>query len=949
MPEPNPRQRELIEAHDGIYVVDAGAGTGKTFTVTRRYGAILDEHDLDPADVLLLTYTNAAADEMTDRIVDHTERDIAELHDAPIGTFHSRCHELLRRYGVEAPRYLGLADDITHTTEVVEDPGVERLLFEEFYDRFTEAHPEHTEIEQVLRDPGTILGLLRKLASKGIVPTADGWYRNGRRALLGELEAFEAAFEAANEPNEGANGPTQSDLRKRLGSYGRDHSHPPDAPEKHDIRGGRGTKQIGREWATRAFEEDRRELVEYVHDVYLEYLSYALGRNYLTFGMLQLFAFVMLCEDHELRDSIGYEYLMIDEFQDTSEIQFKLALLLMDDPNLCVVGDWKQSIYSFQYADVENITQFETRLQRFSSDLNDDHQRIDLRGREPTWIKLTENYRSPQEIITFAENALTTPATSKETIDNPAAIRDRITQLNAAAKAHEPNIEAITTEDEVAGVLTKLQHIVDNPEYAVGEEQTPPSYGDIAVLSRTHSFGRDLLEQADAAGIPVAYDGDIELFDTDEAKLVLAWLRILEYDGERGWAVVLEQAGLTYKGIEQCLEREEYPAEMVAFRDELAEHTRVDAIARAVLDRYGFVGETADAVVTTIRSTRSVTDFTNGDVIRYLERGIEQGWTRSVDAADTEDAITIQTIHAVKGLEHPIVLLANMNRHAFPGGGGGGGRLRYHTEAGIRQTHQVADIDGLPHVFRNWCWDLINAASPPDYDEERRLLYVALTRAEDHLLLSAGETPNRFFEELPVESMEIEPSVREEPHRETVQTQLGFEVPTETGPVGLSPHDLMEDVFDEAVEGRGMAHGQAVHDFAEAYVKGTTREPEGDDECNVAAFIDSLSGELRTEESIFLPITLEDQQVSLAGYVDLIAIEDEQVRLIDFKTDRSERAIEEYRKQLSVYYHVLDAVYADRTVEAAIYFTAFDRYETIEPLALDELTELITEELAARR
>jgi len=67
---------------------------------------------------------------------------------------------------------------------------------------------------------------------------------------------------------------------------------------------------------------------------------------------------------------------MIDEFQDSSEIQFKLALLLADTNNVCVVGDWKQSIYSFQYAAVENITEFESRLDRFVDELNEDHERV---------------------------------------------------------------------------------------------------------------------------------------------------------------------------------------------------------------------------------------------------------------------------------------------------------------------------------------------------------------------------------------------------------------------------------------------------------------------------------------------------------------------------------------------------------------------------------------------
>ena len=118
-------------------------------------------------------------------------------------------------------------------------------------------------------------------------------------------------------------------------------------------------KQIPADVAECVFEDDRTALKQFVHDVYHAYLEFALRRNYLNFGFLQLFAFVLLCEDHDLRERLGYEYVMVDEFQDSSEIQFKLMLLLAGTDNICVVGDWKQSIYSFQYADVDNIREFD--------------------------------------------------------------------------------------------------------------------------------------------------------------------------------------------------------------------------------------------------------------------------------------------------------------------------------------------------------------------------------------------------------------------------------------------------------------------------------------------------------------------------------------------------------------------------------------------------------------
>jgi len=146
-------------------------------------------------------------------------------------------------------------------------------------------------------------------------------------------------------------------------------------------------------------------LKNFVHDVYHEYLEFALSRNYLNFSFLQLFAFVLLCDDHRLRDDVAFEYVMIDEFQDSSEIQFKLALLLANTNNVCVVGDWKQSIYSFQYAAVENITEFESRLDRFVDELNEDTS--ECRGR-PARSSISNSSRTTGRRRTF----LTFPSTA---------------------------------------------------------------------------------------------------------------------------------------------------------------------------------------------------------------------------------------------------------------------------------------------------------------------------------------------------------------------------------------------------------------------------------------------------------------------------------------------------------------------------------------------------------
>lgn len=142
MTAPNDQQQDLIDSKQGIHVVDAGAGTGKTFTVTRRYAEIVDQDDVEPEDVLLVTFTNNAATEMKDRIVAHCDYGMRELSDAPIQTFHSLCHDILMEHGFEAPTLLGIDDRITGSTRVLEDENVEKAQFREFIRRFSDDHPE---------------------------------------------------------------------------------------------------------------------------------------------------------------------------------------------------------------------------------------------------------------------------------------------------------------------------------------------------------------------------------------------------------------------------------------------------------------------------------------------------------------------------------------------------------------------------------------------------------------------------------------------------------------------------------------------------------------------------------------------------------------------------------------------------------------------------------------
>ena len=950
-PTPNDRQRELIENTEGTYLVDAGPGTGKTFAVARRYGRIVDRPEVEPEDVLLATFTRSAATEMRERIVDRSAYALRELADAPIRTFHSHCHDVLREHGHAAPTHLGLDERITGSMRLVDDELIEAERFREFFGAFRDDHPEHAAFYRVLPEPGELLGLIRELASKGIFPTTDGWYRDGEAHLDGDFEAFKELFDAANRPRN--DGRKQSELREDLSGFGRDKAYPPDAPSKSELRGGRGTKRLDDDVAREAFREDRSDLKAFVHDAYVEYLRFALRRNYLTFGFLQLFAFVLLRENPRVREAAQFEYVMVDEFQDTSEIQFKLALLLSGADNFCAVGDWKQSIYSFQYADVRNILEFEERLERFTADLNDDAERVELDGSDLTRIGLRENYRSTASVIDLSERAIAAPATGGEDVDAPL---DDVVELSSNAAFDNTVVEGIRHEDEHEAVLSKVQDIVGDDDYAVeGEdgEPRPPEYGDVAVFTRTRDYGRELLDVAEEYDFPLAYDGGVELFRTDPAKLLLAWLRILESDADRGWAVVLERAGYAFDEIDRVLETGSYPDDPAAFRDALRELESVGAVARRVLDRYGFAGDTADVLLHTVQSVHDSTTATRGDVIRFIERGIETGSTVDVSASAGDDAVTVQTIHTAKGLEYPIVVMANMNDGSFPPRAGGSDVIEYRDPVGLRRRKRYAEAREYPHVYDDWRHDVIRRCLPRGYDEERRLLYVAVSRAESHVVFAAGEEPNAFLDALPIAVEEVEPDVEPFERDEPADAESPFAVTEPDGPIGHTPHSLMDDsVFDETgertetgpetePETRGMDFGSRVHDFAEAYALGDDVTPSNDHERRVVELLDGLSGELHVEEPVTLPIDVDGRRVTVSGIADLVRETADRVEVIDYKTDSTRRAQSEYEKQLSVYYHVLDEWFDGKEVETSLFYTSDGTRERVEPLSIDELRELV--------
>jgi ATP-dependent exoDNAse (exonuclease V) beta subunit len=412
---------------------------------------------------------------------------------------------------------------------------------------------------------------------------------------------------------------------------------------------------------------------------------------------------------------------------------------------------------------------------------------------------------------------------------------------------------------------------------------------------------------------------------------------------------VLERAGYTLAEIREVLASGDYPEAMVALKRELDRLESLGAVAERVLARYGYDGTDADVVIEVVQDAFDATTMTRGDLIRFIERGIEEGATHEVSAPAGSDAVTVQTIHAAKGLEYPIVVLANMNRHRFPPSGGGGPVITFDDPIGLRQRDLYAEAHGHPHVYDNWRADVLQKCLPTEYDEERRLLYVAMTRAQDHLVFTAGAQPNTFLEALPVDATELAPDVREGGARETVQTTFAPTVSPPAGPIGIRASDLVDDEpIGTSGDGRGPEFGTRVHRFADAYAQDFDVAPADDGEpdwANVMAFLDALPGELMTEYPVVLPLRVDGQRVAVSGDVDLVhVVGDDRVEVVDFKTDLDRSTAVEYAKQVSVYYHVVDAAFPEREVDVRHLFTYHGAEpEAVDPLSIAELERLVGE------
>ena len=468
-----------------------------------------------------------------------------------------------------------------------------------------------------------------------------------------------------------------------------------------------------------------------VADVYEYYERELRKNNALDFDDLLLVAVKLLQSNEAVLDKYSkrFRYVMIDEYQDTNHAQYLLAKLLASHwKNIAVVGDADQSIYAWRGADIQNILDFEKDYPNCTS------------------IKLEQNYRSTK-IILDAANAV---------IENNEGRPKKNLWTDKTEGAKIQHFTAQSEHEEAAFIgdtIAKKHDIHGVP------------YGDMAILYRTNAQSRVLEEALIKRALPYTMVGGTKFYDRKEIKDVLAYLRVLynpfddlsllriinvpkrsigattvaklqDYARANGTSLFMTLTQLhlvdTIKG--KTKEKlEEFGILIFTLVAEMEDKTVLD-ILESILDRTGYLAQLEESTdpqdqarAENIGELLSVAkDFQDTNPTGTVEDFLEQvALVNDVDSFEQEESkVTLMTLHTAKGLEFPIVFLGGLEEGLFP-----------HSRT------------------------LMN---PEEIEEERRLAYVGITRAEKELYISNATTrtvfgrtssylPSRFIDEIPEE------------------------------------------------------------------------------------------------------------------------------------------------------------------------------------------------------
>ena len=914
MSELNEPQTRIADAHEGMIVVDAGPGTGKTHTIVERYVRMISKPNVSPRDVLLMTFTNNAASEMEERIK-RRMTDLRMERDSKLvmtKTFDAFCLSIVLDSPDLVSEFFGISERLTRAATMQQNESLKRDYFLRFMDSFLNLRGSDYGSVAIIasEDPLSVMSLINNLMSRGIVPLKKGWFGNKWEEALEGDTGFILQKLRSNNNVVGNKCPNWSVLEKL------DENSCCGLPVRLD------NEPLPEEILPVCAEEPREDLFRFVHDVYYEYIRQSITDNRLTFNLVAIMALTLLYSKQSVRERNSFRYLMVDEFQDTNANQLMISLMILAEPNLCVVGDWKQGIYGFRYVSIENITRFEEKAVEYRRFLNEDGvKRVGFSIPEVKKLPLDLNYRSSQLIIDKAFDCIFLKGSNEEEINEESLQKDvvRITakREDIGDDTYVRFVQSDSKESEVEDTIRAIRDYVNSGRYVVkgGDDSHPVGYGDIAVICRKTEHCRMVRDACEAHGIPAYLQGDVQIMSTREGKLALAWLRYVNNDRDP-WAFVPIMADMDYTPIQiqdAYKDASKIPKILVEQRERLyRKRRRITDLLTSLFQFYRLDNDITQAIITTISSVHRNSLLTISDVIRIISDDIENKSTYTVENFVDDKAVTIMTMHKSKGLEFPVVIVPFMDRGTMPGSSHSSPTFSYENKLGIRCYKEIGYFGDYSKICLNWKAKLAASALDADYSEERRLMFVALSRAKQYETIICGPNPSKFIDGLRSGDFETIPEVGSDLHQKTQEFITMPKVPDyPVRRVKLGVHDILDFSQSEdgisvpegsdEVSGKGMEYGEEVHRIAERMCHGRPVDESYPEVAEIRKVLDSVKDAdiLYAEMECGLP--LEGKDITLRGVIDLLALFEDHVEIHDYKTDVSDRFEQEYIIQLSVY------------------------------------------------
>lgn len=697
----NQQQRKAVDTIEGPVMVIAGPGTGKTQILSARIGKILLETDAQPQNILCLTYTDAGVVAMRRRLLGFIGPDAYKVH---IYTFHAFCNDVIQDN-------LGLFEKLSLD-------AISELEKMDMYRRLIDAFPKNHPLKRYRGDVYFEINNLQHLFS---IMKREGWTPN---FINQKIDEYITSL-------------PQRDgyvAKKMTGNF-----------KKGDIRTDKIEEETEKMERLRAavnefdrFQQLMRNANRYDFDDMINWVLDAFENNKSLLANYQE----------------QYQYILVDEYQDTSGTQNKLVELLInfwEKPNVFVVGDDDQSIYRFQGANVENMYGFATR---YAQDL--------------LTVVLTNNYRSVQPILDVSKT-LIDRNTDRLVSRVEGLSKELLASKNFSNISHPLIKEYEKQGDEMAGITLRVQKLL--------AQDTEP--GRIAVIYKENKYGEELLKYFKQVGIPVYSKRSLNIFNIPLAQQIILVLRYLasEHDipfsGDEMLFEILHFNWFNIPAIDIArlsieLSERNFKSENKTLRgllDDKAKQPPKDLFSQGINPNLKKASEIIEKLVEAVPNVTLQILLEHimreAGVLNFIMQSPEKIWLLQVLTAFFEFVkeethrnptlklqafINIIDIMENEGIPLPLVQVSGSDK--------GVNLLTAHGSKGLEFDTvffagcNAAFWEKKRNPFRGYKFPdtmfstASNDNSNRDTEELRRLFYVALTRAEQHLEISYSRFRN---------------------------------------------------------------------------------------------------------------------------------------------------------------------------------------------------------------